>query len=95
VPRLVGAEEIARERGGIPYNQGRKRLGSGAILDDEAAEWGAPIHGSQRNFRVINVKLDRYILRSTIVAVLSGLLFGLDTGVLACEVTLSDRSTHL
>jgi hypothetical protein len=41
------------------------------------------------------VKLNSYILRSTIVAALGGLLFGFDITALAAEVTLSDRSTHL
>ncbi len=41
------------------------------------------------------MKLNSYILRSTIVAALGGLLFGFDTTDLAAEVTLSDCSTHL
>jgi hypothetical protein len=65
------------------------------ISDGEAGEFGARVHEIQNNFRGINVKLNSYIWRSSIVAALGGLLFSLDTAALAAEVTLSDRFTHL
>ena len=60
-----------------------------------AGEGGSRFRGIQESFQEIHVKLNSYILRSTIVAALGGLLFGFDTVDLAPEVTLSDRSTHL
>jgi sugar porter (SP) family MFS transporter len=41
------------------------------------------VRGTQKNFQEIHVKLNSYILRSTIVAALGGLLFGFDTAVIA------------
>ena len=60
------------------------------------AAFGARFRGIQKqSFQEIHVKLDSYILRSTIVAALGGLLFGFDNPALAVDVALSDRSTHL
>jgi len=60
-----------------------------------AGEGGARFRGIQESFQEIHVKLNSYILRSTIVTAFGGLLFSFDTAALPAEDTLSDRSTHL